>query len=66
MRYAIEVIGYGKRQRYTIKAVTESGLIVPVDCKVYKTEQAARTAAKELGAEIAVVGDFYKVASLSR
>lgn len=65
MRYAIEVIGYGKRRRYGVKEITRTGLILPVNGKVYRTEQAAKEAAEELGVKIAAVGDVYKISSLS-
>ena len=41
---AIETIGYGKRTRYVVRAVDERGTI-PVDYKIYRTEEAARRAA---------------------
>lgn len=41
---AIEIIGTGKRTRYTVKAVTETGTN-PTNGKAYRTEDAARRAA---------------------
>ena len=38
---AIEIIGTGKRTRYTVKAVTEYGTN-PTNGKAYRTEDAAR------------------------
>ncbi len=61
--YGIEVIGYGKRTCYTIKKVTPTGLICPVDYRRYRTEAAAREAADELGIKIEAVGDCYVLLS---
>lgn len=58
--YAILVIGYGKRSRYCIKRVTERGH-TPVTGIAYKTEEAARAAAAEMGIEIKRVGDCYSI-----
>ena len=55
---AIQIIGYGKRTRYAIKAVDERGTI-PVDYKIYRTEEAARMAAADLGFTVSAVGDFW-------
>ena len=55
---AIETIGYGKRTRYAVKAVDERGTI-PVDYKIYRTEEAARRAAADLGFTVSAVGDFW-------
>ena len=55
---AIEIIGYGKRTRYAVKAVDERGTI-PVDYKIYRTEEAARRAAADLGFTVSAVGDFW-------
>lgn len=41
---AIEIIGTGKRTRYTVKAVTETGTN-PTNGKAYRTEDAARRTA---------------------
>lgn len=41
MIYAIETIGTGKRTRYAVKAVTETGTN-PTNGKAYRTEDAAR------------------------
>lgn len=62
MYYAIEIIGYGKRRRYSIKQVIHRGLTVPTNCKSYRTEDAARRAAAEMGLEITKVGDVYEIA----
>jgi hypothetical protein len=45
MKYAVERIGYGKYQRYVIKGFNGTGTI-PVEGKAYRTEQAAREAAR--------------------
>lgn len=55
---AIEIIGYGKRARYAVKAVDERGTI-PVDHKIYRTEADARRAAADLGFTVSAVGDFW-------
>ena len=41
MIYAIETSGYGKRTRYAVKAVTETGTN-PTNGKAYRTEDATR------------------------
>ena len=60
MYYAIEIIG-ARRRRYCIKSVTESGLVIPVDGKAYRTEEAARAAAAALGIQIEKTGDLYEI-----
>ena len=55
---AIEIIGYGKRTRYAVKAVDERGTI-PVDYKIYRTEEEARRAAADLGFTVSAVGAFW-------
>lgn len=65
MIHAIEVIGYGKRTRYAIKAVTTTGT-TPTNGKTYHTEDAARNAAAEMGLTISAVGDFYAILYASR
>ena len=49
---AIEIIGTGKRTRYAVKAVTETGTN-PTNGKAYRTEDAARRAAAEMGQRLA-------------
>lgn len=61
MKYAIEVIGYGKRRGYAIKQVFEYGTN-PTDGKRYKTEEAARAAADKMGVKIEGVGDLWQIA----
>ena len=61
MYYAIEVIGYGKRTRYTIKQVISDRGTNPTNGKWYRTEEAARSAAAEMGIEIYKVGDLYEI-----
>ena len=51
MYYAIEIIG-ARRPRYCIKQVTQSGLVIPVNGKAYRTEEAARAAAAETLADV--------------
>ena len=57
---AIEIIGCGKRTRYAVKSVDERGTI-PVDYKIYRTEEAARRAATDLGFTVSAVGDFWNL-----
>lgn len=57
---AIEIIGTGKRTRYTVKAVTEHGTN-PTNGKAYRTEDAARRAAAEMGLTVSVVGDLWQI-----
>ena len=61
MYYAIEVIGYGKRTRYTIKQVLSGGGTNPTNGKWYRTEEAARRAAAEMGLTVSVVGDLWQI-----
>lgn len=65
MIYAIETSGYGKRTHYAVKSVTETGTN-PTNGKVYRTEDAARRAAAELGLTISAVGDFYAILHAAR
>lgn len=60
MIYAIEKIGYGPRARYAVKAVTEYGTN-PTNGKAYRTEDAARRAAAEMGLTVSVVGDLWQI-----
>jgi len=60
MIYAIETIGHGTRTRYAVKAVTEHGTN-PTNGKTYRTEDAARRAAAEMGLTVSVVGDFWQI-----
>ena len=55
---AIEIIGCGKRTRYAVKSVDERGTI-PIDYKIYRTEEAARRAAADLGFTVSAVGDIW-------
>ena len=57
---AIEKIGYGKRTAYTVKSVTKHGTN-PTNGKSYRTEDAARRAAAEMGLTIAAVGDLWEI-----
>lgn len=61
MYYAIEIIGYGKCRRYCIKQVVPGVGTNPTNCKAYRTEEAARTAADEMGIEITKCGEFYEI-----
>lgn len=60
MYHAIEKVGCGKRTHYIIKKVINKATI-PVDCKRYRTEQAARKAAEAMGLVIAKCGDCYEI-----
>ena len=57
---AIEIIGTGKRTRYTVKAVTETGTN-PTNGKSYRTEDTARRAAAEMGLTVSIVGDLWQI-----
>lgn len=65
MIYAIEIVGYGTKRRYCLKAITRTGTN-PVDGRVYRSEDAARAAAAELGLIIAGCGDLYQLLSIAR
>lgn len=65
MYYAIEIIGHGRRQRFAIKAVKPHRGTYPVLNKTYKSEAAARVAAREMNIDIVTVGDFYSILSVS-
>lgn len=58
--YAIETIGYGAKRRYLIKEVFDT-ITCPVDRKPYRTEEAAREAARRMGIEIGKIGDAYQI-----
>lgn len=60
MYFAIEKIG-ARRIRYSIKRVTDTGLVIPTDRKIYRTEETARAAAAAAGIEIAKCGDLYEI-----
>lgn len=61
MYYAIEIIGYGKNRRYSIKSVIPKVGTNPVNGKAYKTEAKAREAAAEMGIEISKCGDMWEI-----
>lgn len=61
MYYAIQIIGYGKRRRYIIVQVVPGRGTNPTTGRSYPTEDAARSAAAELGYVIAKCGDFYQI-----
>lgn len=61
MYYAIEVIGYGKRTKYAVKKITKNKMIIPTNGKVYKTENDARNAAKEMNVEIMKCGNVWEI-----
>ena len=57
---AIEIIGYGKNRRFTLKQVFPNGTN-PIDGKTYRTESAARDAASRAGLTVETVGGFYEI-----
>lgn len=66
MHYAIQVVGYGAKQRYCIKDVWKdkdgTTFLHPVfPGRTFRTEEAARAAAAENGIEIEIVGDLYQI-----
>ena len=60
MKYAIEIIGYGKKRRYAVKRI-ENNTAFTTNGKVYKTENDARNAAKEMNIEIAACGNIWEI-----
>ena len=64
--HAIEIIGYGKHTRYSIKRVETGGrlghpTVRPVMRRTFRSELDARDAAELLGIEIMKVGDAYQI-----
>ena len=59
--YAIQIIGYGKNRKYSIKKVVSRNAVDPVNGKTYKTEEKARQVTAEMGITIEKVGDFYEI-----
>lgn len=65
MTYGIEIYGHGARRRYVLKALIPNGTL-PIDGKCYKSEEAARSAAKAQGLEIVAVGDLWTLTTARR
>lgn len=61
MYYAIEIIGTGKKRRYTIRQIIHKGLTQPTNGRTYRTEETARAAAAAMGVEIAKCGDLWEI-----
>ena len=61
MYHAIEIVGYGKRQRFCIKQVLSNTAVNPYDGKHYATEAAAMQAAREAGIKIKCTGDLWQI-----
>ena len=61
MYYAIQIIGYGKRQRFIISQVIPGKGTNPTNGKNYPTEEAAREAAAAAGYKIKLTGDYWKI-----
>ena len=59
-QYGIERIGYGKRTKYTIRTYQGNGS-TPTNGRAYRTEQAAREAAQDMGITVAACGDLYEI-----
>ena len=57
MYYAIEIIG---GRHYTIKRVTENS-VEPTNRIAYRSLEAAKAAAKEMGIEIKTIGDIWQI-----
>ena len=55
---AIEIIGTGKRTRYALKDFTASGSVPILPGVAFRTEDAARRAAAEMGLTVSAVGDL--------
>ncbi len=60
MYYAIEIVGYGKRQRFNIKKVIGNGTY-PFNCVGYDSLEDALKAATEKGIEIKAIGDLWQI-----
>lgn len=60
-KYGIEIIGYGRRQKFCIKQILKNKLIIPVDGKIYFKKESAIEAAKILNIEISCIGDLYEL-----
>ena len=63
--YAIEIVGYGKKQRFVVKEVVRDGkygsvTTYPVE-PPFLTEERARAAAEQAGIEIKKIGDAYQI-----
>ncbi|BAL01081.1 hypothetical protein OBV_38820 [Oscillibacter valericigenes Sjm18-20] len=59
--HAIEKIGAGKRGCFVIKQVVNDHLVMPVNNRRFRTEDAARIASSVLGIKIEAVGDLYEI-----
>lgn len=64
-KYGIQIIGYGKNQRYCIKEILKNGLIIPVNYKTYSNKQKAIEAAEALNIKILCTGDIYELLSIA-
>lgn len=60
MKYAIQVIGSGRRKRYAIVQVTPYGCN-PTTGRAYDSLEKAQTVAQCMGFEISAVGDIYQI-----
>lgn len=63
MKYAIEIIPTGKRDKFVLKRLTKHGTI-PVNGIAYPTENAAMIAAGIIGIEISACGEYYEIVGL--
>ena len=61
MYYAIQVIGYGKKQRFVIQHVIPGRGTNPTDGKKYATLEDAKTAAAAAGYHIEKTGDYWEI-----
>ena len=62
-RYAIQVIGYGARTRYTLRKCFWFGSNPVPGTGVYKTLEDAQQAAQAAGIKIEAIGDCYEISS---
>jgi len=61
MYYAVQKIGYGKLQKFIIVQVIKGKGTNPTGCRPFKTEQAAREAAADMGYKIEASGDYWEI-----
>ena len=59
--HAIQKVGAGKRCCYVIVNVVNDHLLMPADSRRFRTEDAVRSAASNLGLKIEAIGDLYEI-----
>ena len=59
MKYAVNIIGYGKKKRFVpVKVV--NGLVIPIG-RAYKTQEDAMIELEKNGFTCSTVGDIYSI-----